>query len=263
MIMSNFGLYSKYYDLLYREKDYSGESNYVLDLIDRYGENTSRNAWHLLELGSGSGGHAAFIAPAINQLVGVERSNEMAIQAAAKKIPNFQIIEGDITALDSLLPMEFRQEKFDAVVSLFHVVSYLNHNDQLKRCFKAVYNSLKSGGVFVFDVWFAPAVFWLRPEKRVKQMHDEFIHVTRHANSSIDVVSNVVTVDFATHIEDKITGETTTLNETHPMRCYSVPEISLLAEDAGLHLACAEEFLTGKPAGVETWGVCFVLKKNK
>jgi SAM-dependent methyltransferase len=195
--------------------------------------------------------------------VGIERSSEMAAQAAGKRIPNFEIIEGDITQLASVLPMEYRQEKFDAVVSLFHVVSYLNHNDQLKSCFNAVYNSLKLGGVFIFDVWFAPAVFWLRPEKRMKQMHDEFISVSREANSTIDVVSNVVTVDFTTHIKDNLSGDTTTLNETHPMRCYGVPEITLLANEAGLHLVCAEEFLSGKPASVETWGVCFVLKKNK
>ena len=263
MIMSNFGLYSKYYDLLYREKDYSGESNYVLNLIQRYGGNAERKQWSVLELGCGSGGHAVFIAPAIHQLVGVERSHEMAMQAVAKNIGNFQIFEGDITQLDSFLPIEYKRECFDAVISLFHVVSYINQNDDLKSCLFSVYNSLKPGGVFVFDVWFSPAVFWLRPEKRVKQMQDDFISVERTANSSVDVLSNVVTVEFDTQIIDNSTGDTTTLKETHPMRCFGVPEISLLAHETGLHLVCVEEFLSGNPAGLETWGVCFVLKKNK
>lgn len=261
--MSNFGLYSKYYDLLYREKDYSGESEYVLNLVERYGANNQRKNWKLLELGSGSGGHAAHIAPVIEKLVGVERSHEMAMQASSKAIRNFEIIEGDIAQLHAHLPLQYQQTQFDAVISLFHVVSYINANSDLKSCFHSVYNSLKPGGVFIFDVWFAPAVFWLRPEQRVKQMRDDSISVERTANSSIDISSNVVTVHFSTHITDNISGETTTLNETHPMRCFGVPEIALLADDAGLELVCVEEFLTGKPASVETWGVCFVLKKNK
>jgi SAM-dependent methyltransferase len=263
MTMSNFGLYSKYYDLLYREKDYSGESNYVLNLIQRHGENAERKQWNILELGCGSGGHAAFIAPTIHQLVGVERSHEMAEQAVAKKIGNFQILEGDITQLNKVLPDDYKNESFDAVISLFHVVSYINQNDDLWSCLMSVYNSLKPGGVFVFDVWFAPAVFWLRPERRVKHMSDDLIHVERTANSSINVMSNVVTVKFDTQIIDNSTGESTTLQETHPMRCYGVPEISLLAQEVGMQVVCVEEFLSGKPASVETWGVCFVLKKNK
>lgn len=261
--MSNFGLYSKYYDLLYREKDYAAESNYVLNLIDRYGDNKSRSSWNILELGCGSGGHAAFMAPTVQQLVGVERSHEMASQATAKGILNFRMIEGDITELNAFLPSEYKHECFEAVISLFHVVSYINRNDELISCFNSVYNALKSGGVFVFDVWFAPAVFWLRPERRVKQMQDDNIIVERTANSSIDVVSNVVTVAFETRITDRVSGETTTLHETHPMRCYGVPEIALLAEKVGLNVVCVEEYLSGNPAGLETWGVCFVLKKNK
>jgi SAM-dependent methyltransferase len=261
--MSNFGLYSKYYDLLYREKDYLAESNYVLNLISRYGENNNRSSWRLLELGSGSGGHAAYMAPEIQQLVGVERSHEMAMQASAKNIQNFQIIEGDITELDGVLSLPDRHDNFDAVVSLFHVVSYINQNDQLRSCLRSVSHSLHPGGVFIFDVWFAPAVFWLRPESRVKQMTDDFITVERTANASVDVLSNVVTVEFETRISDRVSGEETTLHETHPMRCFGVPEVASLAEEVGLHLVCVEEFLSGKPAGLETWGVCFVLKKNK
>ena len=37
--MSNFNLYSQYYDLLYRDKDYAAESAYVLDVLGRFGHN--------------------------------------------------------------------------------------------------------------------------------------------------------------------------------------------------------------------------------
>jgi SAM-dependent methyltransferase len=259
--MTNFGLYAKYYDLLYRDKDYNGESAYVLNLIARYGACKNPSEWRLLELGCGSGGHAAHLAPAIKELVGVERSDEMVAQAQQKMIPHFHILNGDVTKLADILPSEYLSAYFDAVVSLFHVVSYINENDELLNCFQSAYNTLKAGGVFVFDVWFTPAVYWLRPEKRVREMKDDAITVERNAISDVDVMKNVVTVNFTTDITDNHTGEKTILDETHPMRCFSVPEVALLAKNVGFSMVCAEEFVTGKAAGVDTWGVCFVLKK--
>ena len=259
--MTNFGLYAKYYDLLYRDKDYAGESAYVLNLIACYGENKNAGEWRVLELGCGSGGHAAHLAPMVKELVGVERSDEMVAQAKEKAIPHFHVLIGDATQLSQALTADYRESYFDAAVSLFHVVSYINENEQLLSCFQSAFDALKTGGVFVFDVWFTPAVYWLRPEKRVRQMKDDFITVERTAISDVDVMKNVVTVNFTTDIIDNHTGEKTILDEKHPMRCFSVPEVALLAKNVGFSMVCAEEFATGKAAGVDTWGVCFVLKK--
>jgi SAM-dependent methyltransferase len=261
MNRDNFHLYSKYYDLLYRDKDYAGESEYVLKMIAGYSETKEINTLKILELGCGSGGHAAFMAPRVNELLGVERSSHMAEEAQKKNIANFQVVEGDATQLERSLPQQKQLNYFDAVVSLFHVVSYLNDNQQVVSCFNSAFHALKPGGVFVFDVWFTPAVYWLRPEKRTRTMKDDDISVLRSAHSEVDVMKNVVTVHFETEITDINTGEKTTLNEQHPMRCYSVPEIELLAKAAGFTFVLAEEFVTGKPAAVDTWGVCFLLKK--
>ena len=53
--MSQFGLYSKYYNLLYADKDYAGEARYVDSIIRRH---TPRAAT-MLELGCGTGRYAA------------------------------------------------------------------------------------------------------------------------------------------------------------------------------------------------------------
>jgi hypothetical protein len=52
-----------------------------------------------------------------------------------------------------------------------------------------------------------------------------------------------------------------TTTETHPMRHFSLPEIDLLASMCGFECISAEEFLSGKTAGEDTWGVCVTLKK--
>ena len=55
--MKVFEEYSKYYDLLYQDKDYEGEVEYIIDLIEKYAPKTAS----VLELGCGTGKHAKFI----------------------------------------------------------------------------------------------------------------------------------------------------------------------------------------------------------
>ena len=56
--MNSFGLYSDYYDLLYAEKDYDHEVQYVDGLIRQY----LPNAASILDLGCGTGLHAVALA---------------------------------------------------------------------------------------------------------------------------------------------------------------------------------------------------------
>ena len=55
---SVFDEYARYYDRLYRDKDYQAEADYVAGLIQRF----NPNAHSILELGSGTGIHAALLA---------------------------------------------------------------------------------------------------------------------------------------------------------------------------------------------------------
>ena len=68
-----FGLYGRYYDLLYQDKDYAAEADYVDRLIRRFVE----PAQHALELGCGTGRHAVGLAERGLSVTGVERSNQM------------------------------------------------------------------------------------------------------------------------------------------------------------------------------------------
>jgi ubiquinone/menaquinone biosynthesis C-methylase UbiE len=73
--------YAASYDLLYRDKDYSAEAALVAKFFKRHGiENGA-----LLELGSGTGGHAFEFARLGYDVLGVERSDAMLRRAKSKQ----------------------------------------------------------------------------------------------------------------------------------------------------------------------------------
>src|SRR5579862_1731649 len=247
---SNFDLYSLYYDLLYEDKDYAKEAAYVIQAIGTLIPGRD----NILELGSGTGGHAAALCAAGFKVTGLERSPEMVGLSRSKSIQGFSPHVADISNFE--LP-----EKFGAAISLFHVVSYLVDNERLISCFKSTWQHLNPGGIFLFDFWYSPAVYHFKPETRIKRLSNDSIEITRLAEPVIRDNENVVDVNYEIIAMDKRTGLAKIIKETHPMRHFSLPEIELLATITGFQLIRAEEFLSGRSAGKDTWGVCCILQK--
>lgn len=249
--MANFEQYSRYYDLLYKDKNYKEESKYVIKKIEKWKVRPT----NILELGSGSGSHASFFCEAGYEVTGIERSPEMVALAKSKKITGFTPIIGDISSFEV-------QQKFDVALSLFHVISYLTENQSLVDCFKTVHNHLNSNGIFMFDIWYSPAVYHQKPETRIKRLENDELKILRLAESKIESHRNTVEVDFEVIINDKLTHSSERIVEKHLMRHFSIPEIKMLASFTGFEVVLAEEFLTEKNPSENTWGVYFILKKT-
>ena len=249
---TNFNLYSKYYDLMYHDKDYSSEVNYVIkSLLD-----SKKNITEILELGCGSGAHAKYFSEKGFSITGLDRSEEMIFEAKKKNIPNFEPIIADISNFELY-------KKFDAVISMFHVVSYLTENNDLLSCFKNANTHLENDGIFLFDCWFTPAVYAIKPENRIKEFENDEIKVHRTAQSTLDILKNTVSVKFNISIEDKSNHESENLSETHLMRHFSIPEMEIIAQNSGFKILKVEELITKADPSLETWAVCFILQKVK
>lgn len=248
--MANFEQYGQYYDLLYKDKNYKEESDYVINKI----EQQAPKANQILELGSGSGSHDQFFCEAGYEVTGIERSPEMVDLAKSKKIKGFHPIIGDISSFAL-------SQQFDVVLSLFHVISYLTENKAVIDCFKTVNKHMKPDGVFMFDVWYSPAVYHQKPETRFRRLENDTIEIIRLAESKMKTNENVVAVNYEVIIKDKATQTSKTITEEHLMRHFSIPEIKILAAFTGFEVVLAEEFLTENSPSEDTWGVFFILKK--
>lgn len=249
MSQSVFNAYSRYYDLLYRDKDYAAEAAYVRRLLNRYGVNSG----DLLEFGSGTGKHARLLAQQGYTVHGIERSAVMV--AAAQPAQGFTCQQGDI-AVNKM------GRTYSAVLSLFHVISYQTTNKQLQAVFANAAAHLNPGGLFIFDFWYSPAVYAQKPSVRVKRMADDQVEITRIAEPVIHASENHVDVHYTIFARELETGAVHTLQEVHPMRHFSLLEIELLADTHGFNRIDEEEFFTGKAPSEDTWGVCVILQKR-
>jgi SAM-dependent methyltransferase len=189
--------------------------------------------------------------------LGIEKSPTMVEIANNKNIPKFDSKVGDISKLYNI----DTELKYNVALSLFHVVSYLETNDNLLACFRGVVNQLEQGGLFIFDVWYSPAVYHQRPETRVRRKENDELKATRIAESRMFSDLNIVDVNFEIMITDKKTENLIVFNETHRMRHFSTPEINMLASTTGFKVLDAHEFLTYKAPSENTWGVTYILKK--
>ncbi|TWT72961.1 class I SAM-dependent DNA methyltransferase [Allorhodopirellula solitaria] len=252
----HFQAYSRYYDLLYQDKDYEAETEYVAELLGRFRPAVNT----VLELGSGTGRHAELLAGRGPQVTGVERSATMLEianrrAAAVEEEAAFAFHQGDVRTFRS-------DQQFDAVISLFHVASYQISNADIRNMFRTASHHLLAGGCFVFDVWFGPAVLAQQPEVRIKRLEDDTVCVLRIAEPSMNICANRVDVHYTMLVSDKATGTVEQFTECHPMRYYFPLELDLIAEQTGFEIVHREEWMTGHAPSEQTWGVTFVAQKN-
>jgi len=251
-----FQEYGRYYDLLYRDKDYAGEVDYIRLLLERFGGRPET----VLELGCGTGRHGRLLAHTPLQIVGIEVSQEMLTVALREGSASPAAGRGRfVPQLGDVRTVRLGQS-FDTVISLFHVVSYMIADEDVDAIFETASVHLRPGGVFLFDVWYTPAVYWVRPETRLKRMADDNLQVARIAESTIEPERNVVQVDYTLFIRDA--EGLRELQERHTMRHFTTPELRRIVGQHGLELVHSEEWLTGRPPGLDTWGVCHVARKT-
>jgi len=247
-MISVFDEYSQYYNLLYKDKDYDGEIDYLESIFSR----NKLNVTDLLEFGSGTGSHATIFGNRGFRVFGIEQSAKMVAQA--KTSENFICQQGDIRSLHL-------DKTFDAVLSLFHVISYQVSNNDVKAVFLNAAKHLNSNGLFIFDFWYSPAVYDQKPENRIKRMFNNECEILRIAEPKVINSENRVDVTYTIFVKNLITNSFKTIHETHSMRHFSLPEIELFASFSGFELIGIEEFLSGKVVNNDTWGVCAILRK--
>jgi SAM-dependent methyltransferase len=176
--------------------------------------------------------------------------------AKNKNIKNF------FPEVANIINFEF-QIKFDVVISLFHVISYLNNDNDIIKCFNCVNRHLETDGVFIFDFWYTPAVYNIGPEVKIKRYQNKDVEITRLSEPQINNINSIVNVNFEIFIKNKKNLKITKLTENHSMRHFTINELKLFATHAGFQMINFEEYMTSNLLSLNSWGACITLKKIK
>jgi SAM-dependent methyltransferase len=249
-----FDTYARYYDLLYEGKDYASEAAYVAGLIEKHAPGGLR----ILELGCGTGAHAEHLARMGYVVHGVDLSETMLARAKARR----SSLPAEIAARTTFQHGDVRTVRtgqvYDAVVSLFHVMSYQTTDADQVAMFDTAAGHLTAGGLFLFDFWHGPAVLAQRPELRVKRLEDKEIKVTRLAEPVMHEDRNVVDVNYTVFIEQKSTGRIEEVCETHNMRYLFPAEIARLAGAGCWTRSDTFCWMEDGDLGPQHWSACAV-----
>lgn len=255
--MKVFSNYAQYYDLLNQGKDYKQEVQYIVSLLKQY----LPKAKNILDLGCGTGLHAIQLGEIGFEVHGVDQSQEM-ISIATERLANYANSSKSIDFSVGDVRSVKLNKKFDAVLALFHVMSYQTTNDDIDNTLESASKHLSKNGVLIFDCWYGPAVISDKPYVRTKSFENDELRVDRTAIPTLYPSKNLVDVNFDISILDKESGVESKFTELHKMRYLFEPEMELMLNNNGFELLRTEEWLTGKTPDYDTWYITFICRKK-
>lgn len=232
---SAFQASSKYYDLIYSDKNYKAECDFLEEIFRRYSESEPKS---ILDVGCGTGGHALPLAKRGYSVTGIDFSSSM-IEAAKRK--------ANRTGLDVQFHLadirDFQlRKRFDAGIAMFAVVNYLLENKDIISALTCISKHLKKKSLFVFDFWYGPAVISVRPSVRVKVLKHNNLKLLRVAKPSLDSYRHICAVDYHFLITqgNRLVDE---FDEKHTVRFLFPQEIRHYLEECGFNLVMMFPFM--------------------
>jgi SAM-dependent methyltransferase len=245
--MSAFDLYSQYYDLLYRDKDYQGEVDYIASLIRQ----SHPKAKTLLDIGCGTGKHISLLQAAGYAPTGVDMSETM-LQQARKNYPAIPFHAGDARTVRL-------GQTFDVVTSLFHVASYQTGNEDLAAYLATAKTHMAPGGIFIFDFWYGPGVLSDPPVVRVKRLGNDRINIIRIAEPGLRPNENIVDVHYQVLARQPGSDTVQEIVEDHAMRYFFAPELEYALTANGLKLLALRDWMKDSAPAADSWTACMVV----
>ena len=247
--------YADQYDLFYGDKDYEAECDLLEQAFQRYRKESVQT---ILDLCCGTGNHSIPLARRGYKIHGVDFSEYM-LAHAVEKMQKESIQSPPVFSLGDVRNVDL-EKQFDAVLMMFAVLGYQLTNADVLATLNTVRKHLKPGGLFIFDVWYGPAVLAIRPSDRVKIIPTPNGQIIRFATGLLDTAQQLSQVKY--HLwrisSDKMVTEN---DELHQMRYFFPQELALFLSQCGMKLESLTAFPSlDSPADETTWNVLGVAK---
>jgi len=133
--------FAKYYDKLYKNKDYLKEITFVDNIIKKHIKAKRKN---LLDVACGTGNHTLLFKRRGYVTTGIDSSSEM-LRMARNKNKLIEFIKADMKNFSM-------KNNFDVIICLFASINYLKNYNDIKETLTNFYNQLKNKGIVIFDL---------------------------------------------------------------------------------------------------------------
>ena len=134
-----------YYHILYKDRDFAEAENFISLLVNDL--DIPKNST-IIDLACGKGRHSIFLNKLGYKVLGLDLSTESIFHNKQFQSSSLKFEVHDMR--DEIFPNIFK-EKVDAVFNLFTSFGYFEDENDDKKVFQSVSNSLKENGYFVLD----------------------------------------------------------------------------------------------------------------
>jgi SAM-dependent methyltransferase len=226
---TTFSKTARYYDVLYARKDYRGEVQRLLSLLNLPPEGEKPA---LLDVACGTGLHVEYLKHHF-RVEGLDICAEL-LDLARERNPGVPFHLGDMTVFDL-------GRRFDVVTCLFSSIGYVKTLDGLRAAVSRMAAHLEPGGALVIEPWFTPeawhpntvhALFIDEPELKIARINTSFVE---GRVSIFDLHHLIGTPEGTEHVV-----------EHHELGLFEVEEMTSAMQQAGLAVEYDAEGLTGR-----------------
>ena len=253
-----FGVYAEVYDLLYQDKDYGAESEFVASLIRRC-TSTATGGTRIIDLACGTGRHAIELTKLGFRVAGSDISEQMvsiartSIAKAGVDIPLF------VEPFQSCARIK---GEFEVALAMFSSLGYLRSREDLIAALSGVRSLLAPRGLFIFDVWNGLATLKDYSPVRVKRVSGASASVLRVSRTTLDEVRQVATVKFEFVIMPR-NGAPVEFTEEHLVRFFFPRELNDILESSGFEVLLQCPFMdASRTVEPHDWNMTFVARKR-
>jgi len=241
---------SKYYDLIFMEKKYKKE----VDFIKESCYNKVINS--ILDIGCGTGNHSILLSEdkTIGSILGIDESESM-ISVANNKIKDSSKIKFISKSL-----CDIEKDNFDLVISMFNVINHISSISELSNFFNEIFKRLDEGGIFIFDCWNGAATMRDPPksEKR-KRFENEKMSIITTCNPEIDFMNSVIAMNNEVEIKHSC-GEVDFFKYTINHTIWTPKIIGDLLKNSGFRTVKVNKFFDHKEANCDDYKVVYVCR---
>jgi SAM-dependent methyltransferase len=250
--------YSEIYDVLYQDKDYAGECDFLEALFSRYGR---KPIHRLIDVAAGTGSHAIRMAERGYEVLASDYSSSMA-EIAQRKAEQKGVrikTQGGVSMTD-LTPAG---SPFDAVLCLFAAIDYLVEPFQAGAFLEAAKKLMHEDSLLIFDFWNGITCLKEYSPTRVKDVSSGSLRVVRVSETRLFPMLNQAEVRFKCFVFRGDKDRPREIDEVHRMRYYFPSEIDELLARHGFEVLGVHPFKDSSRGATETdWNLTYVARKK-